>query len=178
MTKNKKAKLNAHTSLLDFPCESSQKNCDSFCVQCSSCKTWFHDSCSNLANSILAVLGKIKGISWSCENCEQKGQLPLTKADMDSLSDNIQSFNTQIQQELSEIRNDINQLKQNSCEAKIEQLQNEIKELKSSVGSLNDIISSAHEKVLKNDLDLINLLIVGDVNLPGIDWSLLSSNNA
>ena len=42
----------------------------------------------------------------------------------------------------------------------------------------HDIISSAHEKVLKNDLDLINLLIVGDVNLPGIDWSLLSSNNA
>ena len=35
-----------------------------------------------------------KRISWSCENCEQKGQLPLTKADMDSLSDNIQSFNT------------------------------------------------------------------------------------
>ena len=43
---------------------------------------------------------------------------------------------------------------------------------------LHDIISSAHEKVLKNDLDLIDVLIVGDVNLPGIDWSLLSSNNA
>ena len=43
---------------------------------------------------------------------------------------------------------------------------------------LQDIISSAHEKVLKNDLDLINVPIVGDVNLPGIDWSLLSSNNA
>ena len=42
----------------------------------------------------------------------------------------------------------------------------------------HDIISSAHEEVLKNDLDLINLLIVGDVNLAGIDWSLLSSNNA
>ena len=70
------------------------------------------------------------------ENCEQKGQLPVTKADIDSLSDNIHSLNTQIQQELSEIRNDIYQLKQNSCEAKIEQLQNEIKDLKSSVGSL------------------------------------------
>ena len=43
---------------------------------------------------------------------------------------------------------------------------------------LHEIISSAHEKVLKNNLDLINVLIVGDVNLPGIDWSLLSSNNA
>ena len=41
---------------------------------------------------------------------------------------------------------------------------------------LHDIISSAHEKVL--DLDLIDVLIVGDVNLPGSDWSLLSSNNA
>ena len=89
-----------------------------------------------------------RGISWSCENCEQKGQLPLTKADMDSLSDNIQSFNTQIQQELSEIRNDINQLKQNSCEAKIEQLQNEIKDLKSSVGSL--------KQIAKQNLNIIN----------------------
>ena len=43
---------------------------------------------------------------------------------------------------------------------------------------LHDIISSAYEKVLKNDLDLINVLIVGDVNLPGINWSLLSSSNA
>ena len=42
---------------------------------------------------------------------------------------------------------------------------------------LQDIISSAHENVLKNDLDLIYVLIVGDVNLTGIDWSLLSSNN-
>ena len=42
---------------------------------------------------------------------------------------------------------------------------------------LQDIISSAHEKVCKN-LDFINLLIVGDVNLPRVDWSLLSSNNA
>ena len=81
-------------------------------------------------------MGKIKGIIWSCENCEQKGQLPVTKAYIDSLSDNIRSLNTQIQQELSEIRNDINQLKQNSCEAKIEQLQNEIKDLKSSMVSL------------------------------------------
>ena len=80
-------------------------------------------------NSNLAVLGKIKGISWSCENCEQKGQLPVTNADIDSLSDNIQSLNTHIQQELPEIRNDINQLKQNSCQANIEQLQNEIKNL-------------------------------------------------
>ena len=72
----------------------------------------------------------------ACENCEQKGQLPLTKADIDSLSDNIHSLNTQIQQELSDIGNDIEQLKQNSCEAKIEQLQNEIEDLKSSVGAL------------------------------------------
>ena len=43
---------------------------------------------------------------------------------------------------------------------------------------LHNIISSAREKALKNGLDLINVLIVGDVNLPGIDWSLLSSNNA
>ena len=43
---------------------------------------------------------------------------------------------------------------------------------------LQGIISSAHEKVLKTDLDLVNLLIVGDVNIPGINWSLLSSNNA
>ena len=136
MTKNKKAKRNAHTSLLDFPCGSCQKNCDSFCVQYSSCKTWFHDSCSNLPNSILAVLEKIMGISWSCENGEQKGQLPVTKFDTDSLWDTIHSLNTQIQNELSEIRIDIYQLKQNSCKAKIEQLQNEIKDLKSSMGSL------------------------------------------
>ena len=84
----------------------------------------------------MAVLGKIKGISCSCENCEQKIQLPLTKDDIESLSNNIQSLNTQIQQELSEIRNDINQLKQNSYETKIELLQNEIKDLNSSVGSL------------------------------------------
>ena len=44
--------------------------------------------------------------------------------------------------------------------------------------NIHDIISLAHEKVLKNDLDLIDVLIVGDVNLPGIEWSLLSSNNA
>ena len=31
---------------------------------------------------------------------------------------------------------------------------------------LQDIISSAHEKVCKNNLDFINLLIVGDVNFP------------
>ena len=31
---------------------------------------------------------------------------------------------------------------------------------------LHDIISSAHEKVLINYLDLINVLMVGDVNLP------------
>ena len=157
--KNKKAKPNAHTSLLDFPC---QKNCDSFCVQFSSCKTWFHYFCSNLPNSILAVLGKIKGISWSCENCEQKGQLPLTKADTDSLSDNIQSLNTQIQQELSEIRNDINQLKQNSCEAKIEQLQNEIKDLKSSVGSLkkNSQAKSQYKQQSENNMS-DKLIIVG-----------------
>ena len=43
---------------------------------------------------------------------------------------------------------------------------------------IHDFISSAHEKTLKNDLDIINVLIVGDVNLLGIDWSLLSSNNA
>ena len=43
---------------------------------------------------------------------------------------------------------------------------------------IHDFISSAHEKVLKKDLDLINVLIVSDVNLPGIDWSLLSSNDA
>ena len=43
---------------------------------------------------------------------------------------------------------------------------------------IHDIISSAHEKALKNNLDLINVLIVGDVNLPGFDWSLLSSKNA
>ena len=42
----------------------------------------------------------------------------------------------------------------------------------------HDIISSAHEKFLKNGLDLINALILGDVSLPAIDWSLLSSNNA
>ena len=65
-----------------------------------------------------------------------ENSLPLTKADIDSLSDNIQSLNTQIKQELSEIRNDIMQLKQNSCEAKIEQLQYGIKDLNSSVGSL------------------------------------------
>ena len=47
------------------------------------------------------------GISWSCENCEQKGQLPVTKVDTDSLWDNIHSLNTQIQHELSEIRIDI-----------------------------------------------------------------------
>ena len=110
-TKNKKAKPNAHISLLDFPSGSCQQNCDSFCVQCSSCKTWFHDSFLNLPNGILAVLRKIAGISWCCGNSEQKGQLPVTEADIDSLSDNIQSLNTHIQQELSEIRNDINQLK-------------------------------------------------------------------
>ena len=43
---------------------------------------------------------------------------------------------------------------------------------------LHNIISSAPEKVLKNGLDLINVFIVGDINLPGIDWCLLSSNNA
>ena len=43
---------------------------------------------------------------------------------------------------------------------------------------LQDIISSAHEIFFKNNLDLINVLIVGDIKLPGLDWSLLSSNNA
>ena len=43
---------------------------------------------------------------------------------------------------------------------------------------LHNIISWAHEKAIKNGLDLMNVLIVGDVNLPGIDWSLLSNNNA
>ena len=43
---------------------------------------------------------------------------------------------------------------------------------------LQDIISLAHDKVFKNNLDLINVLIVGDLNLPGVDWSLLSGNNA
>ena len=43
---------------------------------------------------------------------------------------------------------------------------------------LQDINSSAHEIFLKNNLDLINVLIVGDIKLPGLDWSLLSSNNA
>ena len=51
-------------------------------------------------------------------------------------------------------------------------------EVEFSDAYLHDIISSTHEKVLKNDLDLINVLIVGDVHLPRIDWSLLSSNNA
>ena len=49
----------------------------------------------------LAVLGKIKGIKYSCENCEQKGQLPVTKADVDSLSDNIHALIMTTQQELS-----------------------------------------------------------------------------
>ena len=43
---------------------------------------------------------------------------------------------------------------------------------------LQDIICSTPEKVLKNCLDLINVLTIGDVNLPGTDWGLLSSNNA
>ena len=43
---------------------------------------------------------------------------------------------------------------------------------------LHDIISSAHEKVLKNNLDLSNVLIVGEVNVPGIGWSVLGRNNA
>ena len=43
---------------------------------------------------------------------------------------------------------------------------------------LHDIINSAHEKVLRNDLNLFNVLIVGDVSLPGIYWSLRRSNNA
>ena len=43
---------------------------------------------------------------------------------------------------------------------------------------LQDIIISAHEKVFKNDLDLINLLMVGDLNFSGTDSSLLSSNSA
>ena len=51
-------------------------------------------------------------------------------------------------------------------------------EVEFSDAYLHDIINSNHEKVLKNDLDLINVLIVGDVHLPGIDWSLLSSNTA
>ena len=121
MTKNKKAKPYAHISVIDFPCGSCPKNCDSFCLQCSFFKTRFHDFCSNLPNSFLAVLGKIKGIS--CQNCEQKHQLPVTKADISLLSDKIQSLKTNFLPELSEIRNNINQLKQSSCEAKIEQLQ-------------------------------------------------------
>ena len=73
----------------------------------------------------MAVLGKIKGISWS-----------------------------QFQQGLSEIRNDINQLKQNSCEAKIEQLQNEIEDLKSSVGSLkqNSQAKSQYNQQSENNM--------------------------
>ena len=43
---------------------------------------------------------------------------------------------------------------------------------------IQDIVSLAHEKVLNNDLDLINVLIVKDVSILGVDWSLLSSNNA
>ena len=43
---------------------------------------------------------------------------------------------------------------------------------------LHDIFSWAPENVLKKDIDLINLVIVGGLNLPGFDWSLLSNNKA
>ena len=43
---------------------------------------------------------------------------------------------------------------------------------------IQDIVSLAHEIFFKNYLDLINVLIVNNVNIPGVDWSLLSKNNA
>ena len=57
---------NDSRSKLKYPCGLCGEECKTNIIQC---EKWYHQQCTEVPPAIMAHLGKVKGLFWSCDTC-------------------------------------------------------------------------------------------------------------
>ena len=60
---------NDSRSKLKYPCGLCGEECKTNTIQCAKCEKWNHQQCTEVPPAIMAYLGKVKGLFWSCDAC-------------------------------------------------------------------------------------------------------------
>ena len=60
---------NDSRSKLKYPCGLCGEECKTNTIQCAKCEKWYHQQCTEVPPAIMAHLGKVKGLFWSCDAC-------------------------------------------------------------------------------------------------------------
>ena len=60
---------NDSRSKLKYPCGLRGEECKTNTIQCAKCEKWYHQQCTEVPPAIMAHLGKVKGLFWSCDAC-------------------------------------------------------------------------------------------------------------